>query len=501
MPRTPLGVHKISKGKDGKYHSWPNLGTKPNGKRWAPHVKRDTAEEVRDAIDELKARKKQGHGKIAKIETLEQWLTHWVHVIEAGRRDVGSLSDNGWDDRESIARVHLIPRLGQWRLSGTKRRLEPEYVDEMYATLARAKAAGGCGLAPSYVKRMHVYLNVALKLAYRRGKADRNVMDLVDAPEFRAKKVKALAQHEAAAVLGVALQDPDAARWGLGIIAGPRQGEVLGLLWSQVHLDPPGTEAPYVQLEEQIQPRTWRHGCGDPVACVRNRTKVGADGVERPHAICKTNPCGTKWIHGCAEACGKDHPRYCPARQPDGCWRHRDKDGHAKPCPPPCPADCAGHASTCRDRIGGGLVRTRLKTEESENAIALGTVVTELLRRHREAQQRAGSWAADGYVFPGPRGGARHPRRDYEAWRQLLVRAAVKHHRLHAARHTTGTFLRATGADLTEIQGILRHTELAMSARYVDLGMAAKHEALNKVAALLIEGDFSAVLRAAQGAK
>lgn len=492
MPRQPKGRPTIYEGKDRLHHCYLTIGTRPDGTPRRKHIKRKTATEVAEAIEETLNLLKQGSGKVAKVETLQDWLTHWVHTIQLNKRDTGTLSYNGWRDMESICRVHLIPRLGQWRLSGTKRRLEPEYVEAMYARLAASKADDGLGLAPSYVKRMHTYLRGALKLALRRGRADRNVMDLVEPPEFRARKISSLKQHEAAAVLGVALQDPDAARWCLGIIAGPRQGEVLGALWSHVNLDPPGDQTPYVELTEQIQPRKWQHGCSDPVTCVKSRV----DAYGKPYNICRANPCGVKYLHGCDGTCSRSHPRYCPARLADGCWRHRDKHGNAKACPPPCPIDCRGHASTCPQRRDGGLVRSVLKTQESESSIALGAVVTELLRQHREAQQRNGTWSADGYVFPGPRGGARHPRRDYAAWRGLLARAGVGHHRLHAARHTTGTFLKATGADLKEIQSILRHTDQAMSARYVDLGLSAKHDALDKVAAALIDGDLSMILGA-----
>jgi integrase len=502
VPRKPLGHHKIYLGADGLYHCWPVVGTKPDGTVHRPHVKRKSAEEVADAVKELLARVTQGHGELAKIVTLAQWLDHWVHIILAARRDAGTLSQNGWDDYESICRVHLIPHLGQWRLTGIRRRLEPEHIETMYAMLAQAPyGPAGKGLAPSYIKRMHVTLNVAIKLAYKRGRADRNAMDLVDAPSAgrRAKKIWALPQRDAAAVLSAALRDPDAARWGLGIIAGPRQGEVLGILWNQVELDPPSGEVSHINLTEQIQRRTWQHGCKDPVACVRNRT-TRRKGKVVPHNICKSNPCGKAYQHGCSDPCGRQS-QHCPERVIlPGCWRHRTKDGAAKACPPPCPLDCTGHASTCRDRKGGGLIRVALKTEASEEPIALGSVVTELLRRHREAQIRDGIYAEDGYVFPGKNGGPRDARRDYDAWLRLLGQAEVKHHRLHAARHTTGTFLKATGADLKEIQAILRHADMAMSGRYVDLALDAKRDALDRVAAALIDGDLSVIL-AGQGAK
>lgn len=480
MARQPKGRPTISPGTDGKYHSWLTVGTKPDGTPERKHIKRTSAAEVAEAIDETLNRLKQGSGKLAKIETLEEWLNHWVHVILVARRDAGGMSWNTWDDYESICRVHLIPNLGQWRLSGVKRRLEPEHVEALWAKLAATQ------LASSYVVRMHVTLNQALKMAYRRGRADRNVMELVDRPTFRAKKVKAVPYQDACKLVGAALSDPLAARWLLAIITGPRQGEVLGIRWNQADLDPPPPAVPHIKLEKQIQRRKWQHGCADPAACVKSRN------------LCRTEPCEPLYTHGCGDTCGKKLARYCPQRDRRGdCYRHVTKDGQPKKCPPLCKPGCAMHASTCPQRKGGGLVETDLKTHASEEPIAIGSACTELLRQHRERQIKDGVFDPAGFVFPGHRPGMpMDPRADYDAWVRLLERAGVGHHRLHAARHTAGSVLSATGADLPMIRDILRHADTAISAGYVDFGLEARRDAVDRVAKALMDGDLSMILGA-----
>lgn len=447
MARQPKGRPAIYQGSDGLYHTFITVGTKPDGTPDRKHIKRKSAEQVAAALEETLKRLRQGSGKLAKIETLEQWLQHWVHVIVAGKRDAGTLAASTFDDYETISRVHLMPHLGQWRITGARRRLEPEHIEAMYVALRRKD------LAPSYVVRIHRVLCIALKLAYKRGRADRNVMELVEAPEFRAKKVSALTQAEATAVLEHALRDPLAARWALGILAGPRQGEVLGIRWTNVDLDPQPPDVPSVRLVSQIQRRPWKHGCDDPVACALRH--------------CRTKPC------------------------PRGCKRHL-----AKTCPPPCVKGCTRHAKGCPQRRDGGLLELRLKTHASEEPLALGSAITELFRRHREAQIRDGCFDPQGFVFCDHAGKPINPRTDYRLWCELLQRAGVKHHPLHAARHTAGTFLRATGSDLKLIQQVLRHADLAMSGRYVDVAMEAKRDAVDRVAAALLEGDLSALLGA-----
>lgn len=430
MARQPKGRPSIYRGGDGQFHTYLTVGTRPDGKPDRKHIKRGTAERVAEAIEETLNRLRQGSGKLAKIETLGQWLEHWVHVIVAGKRDAGTLALSTFDDYESISRVHLIPQLGHWRITGTRRRLEPEHIEAMYVALTRQKLAG------SYVVRIHRVLRIALKLAFKRGRADRNVMELVEAPQFRARKVNALTQTEATAVLAAALTDPLAARWGLAIITGARQGEVLGIRWPHVELDPQPPDVPHIRLASQIQRRPWRHGCDDPVACAL---------------------------------------RHCTAR---------------------CQRGCVKHAKACPRHRDGGLVELRLKTHASEEPLALGSAVTELLRRHREEQIKAGRFDPHGFVFSDRAGRAINPRGDYQAWCDLLARAGVKHYPLHSARHTAGTFLRATGSDLKVIQQILRHADLAMSGRYVDVAMDAKRDAVDRVAAALMDGDLSKILGA-----
>jgi integrase len=490
MPRQPKGRPTISRGADGWYHTYLTVGTKPNGKLDRKHIRRETAAEVATAIDETLERLKQGTGKLAKIETLEGWLHHWVHVILAGERDSEEISRNTWDDYESICRVHLIPNLGHWRIAGTKRRLEPEHVQKLLTGLVTPKPHGA-GLSKTYVRRMRVVLNQALALAHLQGKADRNVMALLPKAKKRKgkkpAKIKGLPYLDACKVVGEALLDPLAARWLLALITGPRQGEVLGIRWHHVELDPPPPDVPHILMVKQVQRFKWQHGCDDPVACVKGRK----------NAICKTNPCGVKYLHGCEPDCGKIHPRYCPARRADGCWRHRDKNGNAKPCPPPCPPDCAGHASTCKKRKGGGLVEVDLKTHASEEPLAIGSACAELLRIHRERQIQAGLFAADGFVFPGSAPDLpSDPHDDYERWCELVRRSGVAHHRLHAARHTAGSVLSATGSDLPMIRDVLRHADTAVAAGYVDLGMETRQAAVDRVAKALMDGDISMILGA-----
>ena len=380
--------------------------------------------------------------------------------------------------------LHIAPHIGGRKLDGNRNRLEPEHVEAMYAALGKG-APGTPKLAPSYVRQVHRVLSRALKVAVRRGRAVRNVCDLIDTPGARANRIKAFTLAEAQAVLGAAAASPLAARWLISLLLGPRQGEVLGLRWSHVNLDPDGTEAAYLLIESQLQRRTWEHGCSDPASCAA------------PHH--KTKPCPQRWEHGCGNPgeCTKSRTDRCPTRRRlPGCATHRSRNG----CPPLCDPACRGHARACPQRTGGGLVDAEVKSEKGVRKLALGALITELLRTHRAEEQRRHAergleWTPDRYVFTSSICKPLDPRRDHEMWEELLGAAGVADARLHVARHTAGTMLVATGTGIREVQEILGHADIRVTELYVDVAQEAKREAVDRVAAALLDGSLAALLQ------
>ncbi|MET8229669.1 tyrosine-type recombinase/integrase [Micromonospora sp. NPDC005298] len=434
-------------------------------------------------VDELLERRKRGGGVPLKIETVEQWLTHWLENIVQPNSAWGTYTAY----RALITR-YVVPNIGAWRLDGHTRRLEPEHVEAMYRVMRETRivrgsrtASGPVTLSEATVHKTHRMLRKALNDAVRRGKASRNVCDLMPPPRYRGKKVDALALAETEAVIRAAADDELAARWLLGLLLGPRQGETLGLRWTAVHLDPPGGEEPSVELEKQIQRRTWQHGCDDPVACVAERHRTA---------------CPPRWEHGCRDqASCRPRPHLCPARRVGaGCRLH------VRPCPPPCPPDCTGHAQHCPKRHGGGLVEVELKTEKSVRSLVLPTVLVDLLRAHRERQQRDRQllglkWKADGLVFAQPDGRAIDASTDQRAWEALLRRAGVADAKLHAARHTAGTMMVASGTDTRIVQEILGHTQITTTQIYVDVAQKVKREAVDRAVSALMDGNLAALLQ------
>lgn len=75
------------------------------------------------------------------------------------------------------------------------------------------------------------------------------------------------------------------------------------------------------------------------------------------------------------------------------------------------------------------------------------------------------------WAFPGRKGGHLHPRTMQAAIRQLMVVAGVKDIRraVHSLRHTVGADLRQRGADIRDIQDVLRHASISSTQLYTHL--------------------------------
>jgi integrase len=484
--RNPTGRYKISLGTDGKWHAWPRVGTLPNGRPKRAHIQRDTAEEVSDAMTELAERVKAAGGATPKrIETVGDWLDHYLeHIVRPAK------PQTTWRGYRSLINTWAKPHIGARRLGGTRNLLEPEHLDGLYNAMRKSGGRSGKGMKATSIVKMHNILSKALDVAVRRGRATRNVCDLIEKPTARKARPDGYSLKDGQALLAAAASDRLEARWYLGLLLGPRQGEALGLRWPHLDLnavDEEGEPEPRINLQTQTQRGTWQHGCADPASCAAQR--------------CRTKPCGPSWEHGCTDrrAC-KANPRFCPDRTQIHCRRH------ARACPPPCRPGCVKHAMHCPARYDGGLVEVDLKSEGSERPLFPSPQLVDAIERWRqvqmrETQDRGMRWNDQGYVFTTPSGKQLDPRRDHEEWKGLARRAGVPVKRLHAARHTAATLLIATGTDISVVQDTMGHGDVRTTRGYVVPAEALQRQAQARLAAALFSGELTAVLAAAQASQ
>ncbi|MFJ6558570.1 tyrosine recombinase XerC [Streptomyces sp. NPDC091412] len=222
-----------------RYIGAVSLGYTPAGKRNRPKVSGKTKAEVRQKLREL--RKELAAGvKTPANYTVAQAVTDWLAQGLKGR-EVTSV-----DTYKSLAENHIIPHLGKGKLCG----LEADHLDEWLEAEAEV-------LATQSLKMVHSILRRSISHAQRRGRAVRNVAELVEVPEGRAgRPSKSLSLDQGAAVLRAKQGTWIHAYVVLSLLVGVRPEEARPLTWSHVHLTGAGKEKPHVDVWRSVR----RHG-------------------------------------------------------------------------------------------------------------------------------------------------------------------------------------------------------------------------------------------------
>jgi len=376
--RRPNGASSIYQSADGRWHGRVTVGVKPDGRPDRRHIERKTEAEVINAVRKLENAREAGNvRKAGQRWTVKKWLTHWLENIAAP-----SVKPNTLSGYRVAVNVHLIPGLGAHRLE----KLEPEHLEFFY------KAMQGKGSSPATAHQAHRTIRAALNHALRRGHITRNVAMLAVAPRVTEKDVEPYTVEDVQRLLIEAGKRRNSARWAIALALGLRQGEALGLCWTDVDLN-----------TGMLRVRRAR---------------------QRP-----------KYTHGCVEPCGRKHAGRCPERQ----QTNPDTDD--------------------------------TKSKAGKRTIGLPDELVELLKAHREEQERecasAGhQWHGGDWLFASEDGRPLIPRTDWDEWKRLLQAAKLRDGRLHDARHTAATVLLILGVSERAVMSIMGWSSTAMAARY-----------------------------------
>lgn len=383
---------------DGGWHGYVTVGTKDNGRPDRRHVRGKDKAAVAEKVRKLERARDEGKvRKAGSTWTVEQWLTHWLENIVAPP----TITENAHEAYEVAARVHLIPGVGAHRID----RLQPEHLERLY----RAMVNGGA--KPARAHQVHRTIRAALGEAHRRGHITENAAALARPPKVDEEEVEPYDVDEVHRILATAAKGRGSARWAVALALGLRQGEALGLMWSDLDLDA-GT---LVVVRNRLRPK-WKHGCGTP--------------------------------------CGRKQAGYCPNRV------------------------------AAREETAG------TKSRAGRRGIGLPDPLVQLLREHRDQQERERATACDlwqetGYVFTTALGRPVNPSTDYHAWKRLLVAAGVQERRLHDARHTAATVLLLLGVPERTVMSVMGWSSTAMAARYQHVGAAMRRGVADQVGGLL----------------
>ena len=242
MERKPNGTSSVYRGTDGYWHGRVTIGVKDDGRPDRRHIMRKTQSAVIAKVRELERQRDEGTVRRAGSSwTVASWLTHWVENIAAP-----FVRENTIAGYRVAVNVHLIQGVGKHRLE----RLQPEHLERLYVSMMRN------GKSAATAHQAHRTIRTALNEAVRRGHLVQNPASLAKAPRLTEHEVEPFGVEEVQHLLNTAMNSRNGARWAVALALGLRQGEALGLKWSDVDLD----ARILIVRRARLRPR-WRHGC------------------------------------------------------------------------------------------------------------------------------------------------------------------------------------------------------------------------------------------------
>jgi integrase len=194
-----------------------NLGWQ-NGRRVRRSYYGKTRREVQERLQRALREAQDGVQPGLRRETVAAYLAAWLEAVEP------TVRPSTLRRYHQLVRYQLIPNLGRTPLS----RLTPGDVEAMLRKLSAD------GLSDRTVHHARAVLRTALARAVRHGLVARNAAALAQGPRVEHREVRALSPDEVRRFLTAVRGHRHEALFTVAVATGMRQGELLGLRWSDV---------------------------------------------------------------------------------------------------------------------------------------------------------------------------------------------------------------------------------------------------------------------------
>jgi integrase len=218
---------------DDRWISYIDLGW-VDGKRKRKYFSGHTEKEVTEKLN--RALGDQARGKVIPTDsqTVGQFLGYWLEHVAAP-----SVRPKTLDGYRDVVRIHLIPAIGKVKLE----KLSPQHVNKLINDKMKTD------LSPTMVAYIRSVLRNALNQALQWELVTRNAAAMVKMPRtVKTFAANPLSEKDAQAFLKQTIGNRDEALYAVALALGLRQGEVLGLKWTDVDLD-----AGQLHIRRQLQ--------------------------------------------------------------------------------------------------------------------------------------------------------------------------------------------------------------------------------------------------------
>ena len=225
---------KIAKGKtytyyEARYTEGYDPGT---GKQIQRSITGKTQKEVSQKLKAVLASLDSGTYTAPCKMTVGSWLDSWLMEY------LNSIKPLTQQNYRIQVENHLKPALGAAKLDA----LDTHTIQKFYNTLTAE------GLSPKTVKNIHGVLHSALQQAVANGYIRNNPTEHCKLPKIIKPEIKPLEPHEMACILREAEKDSYYNLFVVAMFTGMRQGELLGLSWSNIDFN-----SGFIIINQQLQ--------------------------------------------------------------------------------------------------------------------------------------------------------------------------------------------------------------------------------------------------------
>lgn len=171
-------------------------------------------------------------------KTVEVFINDWLE-----RHKPPTIAPRTWIRYRQLL-AHVAGSVGNLPLA----KITPAQIERLYS----AKLSEG--LSSSTVHRIHTLLHQVLEDAQRKGLVARNACTLIDSPKDIPYEAQTLTTEQVYTLLDAMHGDEFEALYILALTTGMREGELLGLHWPDLELEPKDpTKEPTVEVRHNLQ--------------------------------------------------------------------------------------------------------------------------------------------------------------------------------------------------------------------------------------------------------
>ena len=208
------GEGSIYRRKDGRWVAVITI--EGNGRKY---YYGDTRKEVQEKLKTVLHEQQQGILATGRQQKLGTYVTGWLENTHKL-----AVRESTYYQYKIVIERHIIPHLGHIML----RQLTPQHVALFYGKLLQS------GLSDKRVRDIHKVLHRALDQAVEWNIVPRNVCDVVKPPRVAQQEMQALSPEQARRLLAATEEHRLSALFTLALITGMREGELLGLRWTDI---------------------------------------------------------------------------------------------------------------------------------------------------------------------------------------------------------------------------------------------------------------------------